>query len=79
MGNKYKDYQSALNYLQLDKLYDRREELCKRFALKCQKNEKTKNMFPMARKEHVMQLRNSEKYHVQYARTSRHQNLLNGS
>ena len=28
LGNKYKDYQSALNYLQLDKLYDRREELC---------------------------------------------------
>ena len=84
LGNKYKDYQSAL---QLDKLYDRREELCKRFALKCQKNGKTKNMLPMARKEYIMKLRNSEKYHVQYARTSRlqkspiiyMQNLLNGS
>ena len=87
LGNKYKDYLSALNYLQLDKLKDRRKELCQRFALKCMKMEKTKNMFSLSKKEHIMKLRNSEKYHVQFAKTSRlqnspiiyMQNLLNGN
>ena len=87
LGNKYIDYKSALNYLQLDNLHDRRRELCERFAQKCLKNEKTKNMFPLSKKQHTMKMRNSEKYHVQFAKTTRlqnspiiyMQNLLNGT
>ena len=54
LGNQYKDYQSGLNFLQLDKLDDRRQHLCHRFALKCLKNEKTRNMFPLSKKKHIM-------------------------
>jgi len=87
LGNKYMDYRSALNYLQLDNLHDRRQELCERFAQKCLKNENTKNMFPLSKNQHTMKMRNSEKYHVQFAKTSRlknspiiyMQNLLNGT
>ena len=74
LGNQYKDYQSGLNYLQLDKLDDRRQHLCHRFALKCLTNEKTRNMFPLSKKKHIMKMRNSEKYFVQYAKTQRLQN-----
>ena len=32
LQNRYKDYQSAFNFLELQLLKDRREELCLRFA-----------------------------------------------
>ena len=60
--------------LQLDKLDDRRQHLCHRFALKCLTNEKTRNMFPLKKNKHIMKLRNSEKYDVQYDKTQRLQN-----
>ena len=42
--------------------------------IKCTKNEKTQEIFPKREKEHEMQARNEEKYHVQHAKTNRLKN-----
>ena len=47
LKNEYNSYQQALSQLSLDSLDDRREELCLKFALKAQKNEKMKVLFPI--------------------------------
>ena len=48
--NKYVGYKDALLKLDIEKLSDRREELCLKFAQKCIKNPKTKHMFPESAK-----------------------------
>ena len=66
-------------------LNDRRENLCLLFALKSSKNPKTKHMFPLNDKTHVMNTRQSDKFKVQHANNDRlkksgimfMQNLLN--
>ena len=50
LKNEYNSYQQALSQLSLDSLDDRREELCLKFALKAQKNEKMKDLFPIKKK-----------------------------
>ena len=85
LQDKYETYQNALNILDMEKLSDRREELCLSFALKCLKNPKTANMFPENKKTHQMETRDPEKYEVQHANNERlknsaiiyMQNLLN--
>ena len=82
---KYKTYETALNALDLETLEVRREQLCMNFALKCVKNERMKQMFPINVKKHIMNNREREKYKVQFATTARlqkspiiyMQNLLN--
>ena len=41
LENKYEDYSTALNIMELATLSDRRESLCKAFARKCVTNVKT--------------------------------------
>ena len=85
LGSKYESYKKALVKLNIETLEERREYLCLKFAQKCTKNEKTKQMFPLNRKMYQMNTRNKEKYLVQYANTERlkksaivyMQNLLN--
>ena len=85
LGPKYESYKKALVKLNIETLEERREYLCLKFAQKCTKNEKTKQMFPLNRKMYQMNTRNKEKYLVQYANTERlkksaivyMQNLLN--
>jgi len=43
--NRYEYYENAINITGLETLYDRRTQLCKKFATKCVKNEKTRDMF----------------------------------
>ena len=62
---------NALNSLDLETLYMRRENLCLKFAQKCVRNKKTKHMFPLKNKTHKMEIRNTEKFKVQYANTER--------
>ena len=50
LQNNNLSYEKALNHLQIDKLSDRREELCLRFAEKCLRNAKTVDMFPEKKK-----------------------------
>jgi hypothetical protein len=69
----------------MESLKERRELLCLKFAQKCFKNPKTKNMFPENKKMHTMETRNPEKFQVNHANTERlkksaiiyMQNLLN--
>jgi hypothetical protein len=85
LGNEYKSYNESLLKLDMESLEDRRETLCLKFAQKCLKNPKTKNIFPENERIHNMQTRNPEKYVVQHANTERlkksaiifMQNLLN--
>ena len=85
LQNNHISYEKALNYLQIDKLSDRRKDLCLRFAQKCLKNAKTVDMFPEKKKQHQMKTRQPQKFEIQFARTSRlqsspliyMQNLLN--
>ena len=69
------DYYSALEVLNLDTLSYRRHILSLNFAKKCMKHEQTRDMFPL-NTNNMVDVRQREKYHVQYAKGSR---LLNSS
>ena len=85
LGNRYKNYQNALNLLEMDTLEARREHLCLVFAQKASKHPECKQMFPKHSKNHKMQTRNKDKFKVNHANTDRlksasiihMQNLLN--
>ena len=64
LQDKYKSYKKALIQLEIETLENRREELCLKFANKCLKNKKLKEMFPLNNKNHLMDIRKSEKYQV---------------
>ena len=68
MGLNYKSYSSALVFLQLDKLEDRRKQLCYNFAVKCVKNPKHEHMFPKSLGP--LRTRNSKMFHEQKCRTA---------
>ena len=69
LKENYISYESALNITNLETLKARRSRLAKKFAIKCTKNEKTKDMFPL--KSNVIDTRYSEKYEVTRAKTNR--------
>ena len=69
LKDKYQDYQTALNILDLETLKDRREELCLKFAQKCLKNPKMKHLFP--NNENTQETRKHEHFKVLFAKTSR--------
>ena len=60
--------------LELDTLFNRREQLCLEFAKKCNKHRKLKHMFPLNIKDHEMITRDYEKYLIQFANTERLKN-----
>ena len=79
LKNEYKvecenSYEHALLKLNLQKLEQRREELCLNFAKNCIKNEKLDDLFPEKIKIHSMETRHSEKFDVLYANTERMKN-----
>ena len=74
IGNNFENYNDALIKANLDSLKVRREELCYKFAKKCTKSDKSKDLFPLRLKEHAMETREQEKYHVQHANTERQKN-----
>ena len=71
LENKYKDYRTALNIMELATLSDRRESLCKEFARKCVTNVKTHELFQENKKTHEMKIRNTEKYDTMFAHRER--------
>ena len=85
LRENYKGYKQALVALGIESLSDRREKLCLKFAKKCSKHEKTKQMFPLNEKYHGMKTRKEDYFKVQHANTGRlqksplifMQNLLN--
>ena len=72
LKEKYKDYSSALSELNLETLSKRREMLCLRFAKKCLKLNKFKNMFPLNEKYHVMKQRKARKFKQNQSHTERY-------
>ena len=69
LGEHYGSYQNALYITKLDTLKARRTLLNKRFAVKCTKNDLTKDMFPLA--VNNVNTRHQEKYQVTRAKTNR--------
>ena len=69
LKDDYLSYEHALKATNLQTLSDRRRMLLKRFAIKCTKNERTVDMFPL--KENRRNLRKKEVYQVTRARTDR--------
>ena len=71
LNDRYQGYDHALSYLNLQKLTDRRTELCLRFAKKCLLMDKTRSMFPLNPAQGQDNLRHTEKYFVEHAATGR--------
>ena len=71
LKENYKDYQHALNVLDLKNLKDRREKLSLEFAKKCLRNEKRKNLSPPNDNNHQIETRNLEHFKVVFAHTER--------
>ena len=65
LKHSYSSYENALATIHLKKLSERRLMLCKRFAKKCLKKEKSKDMFPLN------PTKNKDKYNVNFAKHSR--------
>ena len=67
LDQQFKNYENALNILDLDTLEERRDKLCLSSAIKSTKNEKMKSFFILNNKNHQMNTRNKEKYIVNFA------------
>jgi len=72
LKDKYSGYENGLIKLGLESLKERRDEMCKNFAIKCTENEKLRHMFPLNAKRHTMKTRKREKYMVFPAKTERY-------
>ena len=67
----YENYSSALNITGLDTLFQRRDDLCLKFAKSCTKNQKTAHMFPKNPPSYEMNTRFRKKYLQTHAKTER--------
>ena len=72
MGKDYISYKNSLKELRLETLEKRREILCLRFAKKCLKNEKVKQIFELNKSKHHMKKRILRMYENKKARTKRY-------
>ena len=70
LQQSYTDYNQALDILELETLYERREHLCLKFARKCTKHPRAKAMFPL-NPGSVNNSRYHEKFFVQPAKSGR--------
>ena len=73
LNDRYDGYEKALKILNLELLETRRAKLCLKFAKKCVKHNKAKNMFPLNTNKKT---KHREKYQVQHAS---HTRLLNST
>ena len=64
IGHRYDSYSDTLKSLKIETLFERRERLCLRFAMKSLNVKNFKHLFPLYEKEHDMTTRNSLKYEV---------------
>ena len=72
LKEKYQDYKSAMNKLNIESLYHRRELLCFKFAKKSLKLPHFKKMFPVQKNLHNMEKRNKNKFVVNSTKTDRY-------
>ena len=71
LGNQYNGYEKSLLRLDLEKLSERRKQLCINFSPKCANNPKIKHMFPENEKRQDMKTRLAQKYKIEHANTER--------
>ena len=71
MKGSYRNYENALNVMDLSTLEERRKDLLLTFAQKCLKNPKMKNLFPPNNRTHIMTPRHYEHFQVFKANTER--------
>ena len=76
LGEKYENYEDGLLRANLESLKERREKLCKTFAIKCMKSENPRinNIFSKKKIKHGMDLRKYEKFEIKFAKTNRLKN-----
>ena len=72
MGSKYQGYEQALKFLKLDSLKERRIKMALKFAKRSLKLENFSRMFPLNDSNHMMTMRNPEKYGINISRSERH-------
>ena len=83
LKEKYKNYENALNLLDLDSLEERRKKMCLKFAKNGIKNKTLNDLFPINEKMHQMKTRENNKFKVNFANTDKlkkcyiNANLLN--
>ena len=67
----YIDYESALEMCGLTPLFDRRQERCLSFALKCIKHPRNNRLFPLNPNlsQHKIDIRERELFKVNHAKT----------
>ena len=76
LQDEYVSYSHALTISGLSPLFERRSNLCLRFAKSCVRNNQTKDMFPLnpVVNTYSLETRFREKYQVTHARTERLKN-----
>ena len=74
LQEEYQTYSNALSLTGLKPLFQRRNELCIRFAKACTKNDLTKAMFPPNPISYDVMTRHREKFQVTKCKTKRFQN-----
>ena len=74
LGEKYENYQSALETLGLESLEERRKQRCLNFALKCLKHPRNQRLFQANENNNNYNMRTNEKFKVNFAKTSMYQN-----
>ena len=72
LGKDYNDYDEALKLLNIQSLEQRREVISLRFVKNSLKNANFSKLFPLTKANHVMNVRNPFKYHVNKANTERY-------
>ena len=71
LGDNFVDYSGSLDQTGLKSLSDRRKSRCLSFAKRCLKNPHMQQMFPLAPESNI---RHTEKYSVNFARTENYRN-----
>ena len=72
LRSDYKNYEQALNILNIESLDQRRETMALKFAKNSLNDKHFSKLFPLRITKHQMNVRNSEKFHVNSSNTKRY-------
>ena len=73
LGKNYESYEQALGLVKIDSLNQRREKMALKFAKNGLKDLNFSKLFPLRKVNHLMGIRNSEKYLINHSKTKRYQ------